>query len=98
MFPIELNVGITIKLYFCESIGISTYDQTSLQLFMLNNGRRKLYITFISSFFVLTSYKIVTLTYDHRYLQSLMLNNGKGVLFMTIRSSFFIMIKYIMIT
>ena len=43
--------------------------------------KQKLLITFISSFFVLVSYKIVSLTYDHEYLQLLILNNGKRKIF-----------------
>ena len=40
--------------------------------------QEKLFITFISSFFVLVSYNIVTLTCDHGYLQLLMFKNGRG--------------------
>ena len=66
------------EIVFCESIGIPTYDKIYLQLFLWNNGLRKLFITCSSSFLVLVSKIIATVTYDHIYLQLLMLNNGQS--------------------
>ena len=40
-FRSNLNVEIIIISYFCESIEISTYDQTFLQLFTWNNDTWK---------------------------------------------------------
>ena len=37
-----MNVEIIMKFLCCKSIEILTYDQTYLQLFMWNNGTRKI--------------------------------------------------------
>ena len=37
-----------------------TYDHGYLQLFMLNNGKRKSFITIRSSFFIMINYTMIT--------------------------------------
>ena len=66
------------EIVFCEYIGILTYYQTSLQLFMWSNGKRKNIYNIYKIVFHSGQLHIVTLTYAHSYLQLLMLNNGKG--------------------
>ena len=58
----------------------------------------ELFMTIISSFFVIINYIIVPLTYDKRYLKLLMLNNITRKLFMIIIRSFFVMISYQILT
>ena len=64
------------------------YDKTQLQLLMLNNDTNKTILANISSFFVMISYKVVTLTYDQIYLLLLMFKMVQGKLFITVISSF----------
>ena len=55
---------------------------------MLNNDTNKTILANISSFFVMISYKVVTLTYDQIYLLLLMFKMVQGKLFITVISSF----------
>ena len=98
MVPIEAECENNNIIVFCESIEISNYDQSYLQLFMWNNGTRNVIKNIYRIFFVLVRYQIVTLTYDYIYSQLLMLKIVKGGLFMIFRSSFFVMINYTIIT
>ena len=93
-FRSKMNVGIIMKSYFCEYIGISTYDKTFLQLFMWNKGTRKIRYNICRLIFILVSYKNVTLVYDHTYLKLLMLNNSKSRLIYENCNLVFIMINY----
>ena len=81
MFPIKTGWRyVDLKKY--DFIGISTYDQTYLQLFMWNNGERKIIHNIYKLVFVIVRYRILNLTYDHRYSQLLVLNYGKrGVIY-----------------
>ena len=86
-----------MKSGFCESIEISSYNETYLQLLMLKYYKGKLFMTIRSSFFVLISYQILTSTNEYWYLRLLVLNNGTNKIIYDYYKLIFVLKNYTLI-